>query len=234
MPVGVHERGHRNADHARALGQFPAERGAVVDTERRGIRDHEVPGLRRRNGEAGRGEPVDEHVALGGSAAAASAKNASGRSSPTAIAGWNGAPFTYVRYCLTASTAVTSGAGAVSQPIFHPVVEKVLPPDEIETVRSQAPGRAAIGRCGTPKREVLVHLVGDDDRVVASRELDDELEDLVVEHHAGRVVRRVHDDEPGAVGDRGAQLVGVGSPVGRVKRSGTVRCTPPARAMSAA
>ena len=119
---------------------------------------------------------------------------------------------------MTASTAVTSGAGAVSQPIFHPVVEKVLPPDEIDTVRSQAPGQGRDRAMRHPEGEVLVDLVGDDDRVVAGRELDHEFEDLVVEHRARRVVRRVDDDEPGAVGDRGAQFVGVGSPVGVAQR----------------
>ena len=68
------------------------------------------------------------------------------------------------------------------------------------------------------EREVLVDLVGDDDRVVAGRELDHEFEDLVVEHDARGVVRRVHDDEPGAVGDRVAKFVGVGSPIGVAQR----------------
>ena len=36
----------------------------------------------------------------------------------------------------------------MSQPIFQPVVLKVLPPLEIVTVRSAAPGRLAIGMWG--------------------------------------------------------------------------------------
>lgn len=42
-------------------------------------------------------------------------------------------------------------AGAVIQPIFQPVTLKVLPPLEIETVRSKPPGRLATGTCGTSK-----------------------------------------------------------------------------------
>jgi hypothetical protein len=50
---------------------------------------------------------------------------------------------------LTARIACTSGAGAVIQPTFQPVVLNVLPPLEIDTVRSRAPRRVAIGTCGS-------------------------------------------------------------------------------------
>ena len=73
---------------------------------------------------------------------------------------------------------MTSSAGAVIQPIFQPVVLNVLPPEEMVTVRSRAPGSVAIGTCARTEGEVLVHLVGDDDRVVPMRELDDRLEHL--------------------------------------------------------
>ena len=79
------------------------------------------------------------------SACAIPRKNPSSRRRPRAIAGWNGLPLTYVRNCLTARTAEISSAGPLTQPIFQPVVEKVLPADEIVSVRSQAPGSVAIG-----------------------------------------------------------------------------------------
>ena len=44
-----------------------------------------------------------------------------------------------------------SAAGPCTQPIFHPVVEKVFPADEMVSVRSAAPGRVAIGTCGASK-----------------------------------------------------------------------------------
>ncbi len=66
------------------------------------------------------------------------------------MAGWNGPPFTNVRNCLTARTACTSWAGAVIQPIFQPVVLNVLPPEEMDTVRSRAPGRVARGTWRSP------------------------------------------------------------------------------------
>ena len=57
--------------------------------------------------------------------------------------------------------------------------------------------------------EVLVDLVGDDDQVALDRHVGDEVELLAVEHLAGRVVRRVEQDQPGGRRDRRAQLVGV-------------------------
>ena len=68
-----------------------------------------------------------------------------------AIAGWNGPEPTKVRNCLTPRTAAMAGAGPLIQPTFQPVVEKVLPPEEIVRVRSAIPGSVAIGMCGTPK-----------------------------------------------------------------------------------
>ena len=47
-------------------------------------------------------------------------------------------------------TAVTRAGGAVTQPTFHPVTEKVLPPEPIVTVRSRMPGNPAIGTWATP------------------------------------------------------------------------------------
>ena len=56
-----------------------------------------------------------------------------------------------MRNCLAVRAACTSGAGPHNQPIFQPVVLNVLPPEEIEMVRSLAPGRVATGTWGSPK-----------------------------------------------------------------------------------
>ena len=77
-----------------------------------------------------------------------SAKYASGRPSATATAGCSGPALTKVRNCLTRSTAETSGAGPLTQPTFQPVQEKVLPAEEIRSVRSRIPGSVASGTCG--------------------------------------------------------------------------------------
>ncbi len=66
------------------------------------------------------------------------------------MAGWNGAPDVYVRYCLTVRTAVTRSAGPCSQPTFQPVNENVLPDDEMVSVRSAIPGSVATGTCSAP------------------------------------------------------------------------------------
>ena len=110
----------------------------------------------------------------------------------------------------------------MTQPTFQPVVLKVLPPLEMETVRSARAGKGRDGTCGDAEGQVLVDLVGHDDRVVAVREFDGELEELAIEHDPGGVVRGVEQDDAGAVGDRGTQLVGVGPEVGG--RSGTATC----------
>ena len=66
------------------------------------------------------------------------------------------------------------------------------------------------------KRQVFVHLVGDHDRVVFVRQLDEQLERLAPEHRAHRVVGIVDQDEAGTVGDRRTKFVGVRLEVGRV------------------
>ena len=92
----------------------------------------------------------------------------SGSRRPRAIAGWNGAPEVYVRNCLTERTAATRSAGPVTQPIFHPVIENVLPADPIDKVRERMPGSVAIGDVRPLVRHVLVDLVHDDDEVPCS------------------------------------------------------------------
>lgn len=149
--IRTDERGEGDRDDPRALGQCAAEGRRVGRAERCGIRHREV-----RPGGHGHIEPrtaqaCAQEIALGAQRVGDPAKKASGRRSPVATAGWNGAPFTYVRYCLTASTASIRSAGPVTQPIFHPVVENVLPADEIVSVRSHAPGSVEIGTCGPSK-----------------------------------------------------------------------------------
>ncbi len=74
-------------------------------------------------------------------------KCSSGSRRPTATAGWNGAPLTNVKYCLTAvMCAMRSGVDMI-QPIFQPVTEKVLPAEEMETSRSRAAEMEASGTC---------------------------------------------------------------------------------------
>jgi hypothetical protein len=46
---------------------------------------------------------------------------------------------------LAVRTAATNEGVPVTQPIFQPVNENVLPADEIETVRSRMPGKVTIG-----------------------------------------------------------------------------------------
>lgn len=72
-------------------------------------------------------------------------KNVSGRASASATAYWSGPPLTKVRYCFAVRTAVTRAAEPVTQPIFQPVNENVLPAEEMETVRSRIPGREMRG-----------------------------------------------------------------------------------------
>ena len=49
-------------------------------------------------------------------------------------------------------TEPTSSAGPVAQPTFQPVNENDLPTLERVTVRSNIPGRVAIGTCATPSK----------------------------------------------------------------------------------
>ena len=135
-----------------------------------------------------------------------------------ATAGWSGAPEVKVRNCLAVSTARTRWAGPVAQPTFQPVKREGLPGAGMVSVRSRMPGRVASGRCSAAsERQVLVDLVGDDHQVVLDRELGDGRELGVGEHRAGRVVRAVEQQQPGAAGDRRAQLVDVQAEVGRAQ-----------------
>ena len=61
---------------------------------------------------------------------------------------------------------MTSSGGATAHPIFQPVNENVLPPEEIVTVRSRMPGSDGDRDVDAVEHEVLVHLVADDEEVV--------------------------------------------------------------------
>ena len=66
--------------------------------------------------------------------------------------------------------------------------------------------------------EVLVDLVGHDHRVVLVGEADHLVLQLAGEHGPSRIVRVVHEDHAGSVGDGRAQLVEVGLEVGPAQR----------------
>ena len=106
---------------------------------------------------------------------------------------------------MTVRTAATRCSGPLSQPIFQPVKENVLPAEEMVMVRSAAPGRVATGMWPDAEGEVLVHLIGDDEASCFAGELDDALQDLPGEHRAGGVVRVVQQHHPGAVGEGGLE-----------------------------
>jgi hypothetical protein len=63
------------------------------------------------------------------------------------------------------------------------------------------------------ERQVLVDLVGDDERVVLMGEFDDEFEGLAAEDGSGRVVRIIDQDEARAARDGGAKLVVIRLPL---------------------
>src|SRR6478736_7480187 len=77
--------------------------------------------------------PADSRSRFSRSSSPRALIRSSGNRRPTAIAGWNGPPFTYVRNCFAVRIARTSGGDAQTHPIFHPVHENDLPPDEIVT-----------------------------------------------------------------------------------------------------
>ena len=102
-----------------------------------------------------------------------------------------------------------------------------LPPGHREGLsrrgdRDRAVLRAGQGR-GRPVRgiegQVLVDLVGDDQRVMPRRLVDDRLQHVGSEHQTGGVVRGVHEHQPGPRGEGRAQRLAVHAqhqvPVGR-------------------
>ena len=84
-----------HGDHAAALGQRAAEREAVVLAERADVGGDEVGAGRREHGEAGVGEPSRQPIAFLAQLGGERRENVSSRGpGPTAIACWNGPPFT--------------------------------------------------------------------------------------------------------------------------------------------
>ena len=65
-----------------------------------------------------------------------------------------------------------------------------------------------------PKGQVLVHLVGDNRRIVCATELSDQHQFLVRKHAASRVLRRIQDQRARFFAKGRAQLVGIKCPVG--------------------
>jgi len=100
--------------------------------------------------------------------------------------------------------------------MFHPVVLKRL---TTRTDRQRALGHAGGAREGhvlvRREREVFVHLVADDDGVVARGELGDRRALRRGEDLAGRIVRRVEQDERGALAERRGEGVLVEREVGK-------------------
>ena len=91
--------------------------------------------------------------------------------------------------------------------------ENVLPAEEMVTVLSAA------RQCGhrdvaDAEGEVLVNLVGDDDRVMLPGEFDDALKHLAREDRAGRVVRVVQQHHLGAVVERRLEGCRIGKEIG--------------------
>src|SRR5581483_9020608 len=78
-------------------------------------------------------------------------------------------------------------------------------------------GQGGQRRVRAVEDQVLVDLVGDGEEIVAAAQLGHLIERVGGEHLAGRVVRRVEEDEAGACGDGGGQVVGIEVPVGRVQ-----------------
>ncbi|MPM19223.1 hypothetical protein SDC9_65641 [bioreactor metagenome] len=75
---------------------------------------------------------------------------------------------------------------------------------------------------GTIEDQMLVDLVGHDERVVPMCQVDDVLQGLSGKHCTGRVVRVIDDDQPGLVGDHRVELVQIGLKIRCPQRHGDV------------
>ena len=99
--------------------------------------------------------------------------------------------------------ADTRCSGPVSQPIFQPVKEKVLPADEMVMVRSAAPGSVATGMCLTPKVRCSYTSSVMMRQSCFAGQVDDALKYFPREDSAGGIVRVVEQHHPGAVAEGG-------------------------------
>ena len=75
------------------------------------------------------------------------------------------------------------------------------------------------------EHEVLVHLVGHDERIVPMREFYEQAQDLRTEHRPGGVVWVVDQNDARSVRDGGADVVGVGLELWRAEWHGTQPCS---------
>ena len=96
-----------------------------------------------------------------------------------------------------------SAGGATTQPTFQPVSEKILPaePDLHRPLR-HAGKRRERQMLAAVEHDMLPHLVGEGDRVVADAGLGEQPQLVLAEHPRRRIVRIVEDDQPGPVGER--------------------------------
>ncbi len=145
----------------------------------------------------------------------------------------SGVPLAKVKNCLTFATAATRSAGPLTHPIFHPVVLNVLPPELIVSVRSGMPGVLAKGMCScgaNARCSYTSSLMTTASWRAASS--------AIVAHSAAVKTLPVGLcgvlSRTSAVRSLNAAARASSSSAKSGKRSGTVRRTPPARAMSAA
>ncbi len=211
---GRGEGGERDADDTRARRQLATERVGVGGAERSGIHDREIRPARGADVESGGTEARAEQLGLGLHLGGDRGEERVGE--PEA----------------RGDRRLEGRAADVGEELLHGEDRRDqfgraghpagLPPGEREGLpggrdRHRALGGAREGRdrhVRAVEDEVLVHLVGDDDRVVPVREPHDLVEHLTREHRTGRVVRIVDEDHARPVGDRGCQDLEVGLEVG--------------------
>jgi hypothetical protein len=103
--------------------------------------------------------------------------------------------------CLVVLTAVTSSGVAMTQPIFQPVKENVLPAELMRHGPLAHAGERRDRHVLAVEHQVLVDLVGDHEQVALDGERGDGGQLVAGEDRARGVVRAVEQDEPGAFGD---------------------------------
>ena len=127
-------------------GSSAQKRCRVVLAEVADVGDREVAALRQRHLEPDLGEPVAEQVPAHPEVVADGRDPLVGEGQAGRHRVHEGVPLAKVRNCLAVWTALVSSGVAHTQPIFHPVTEKVLPADEIVTVRSACRRGSPAGR----------------------------------------------------------------------------------------
>src|ERR1043165_2348368 len=120
------------------MATTPARRGrarqkakpSVSSRGRMSVVTEYVPAVRKTSKPAS-ARPADSRFRLASMSSRKAVKYASGSARASATAYWKGPEETYVRNCLAERPAETSAGGAVIQPTFQPVKEKVLPAEPI-------------------------------------------------------------------------------------------------------